>query len=262
MTETEQWCDEVAALMKLDSPAGRGATAVDELGLTEAHADELIRLAMHWADDEYDFATYQYGPIWAWRALGELRCRRAVGPLIKLAEGSDRREDDDFSLGELPMVFAHIGPETLPPLERLLKTGRRRAGMLAAEALEALVMQHPQTRKAAVSALQAALEDAQPKDSALNAVVAWKLIDLRAVEAAETIERAFSRNAVDCGYQGGWEDARRELGVEGLGLPQPARPKNSLRDLQEQFRGLPLPARTQDDRRKRKLLKKLGKRKR
>ena len=44
------------------------------------------------------------------------------------------------------------------------------------------------------------------------------LVDLEAVESAETIERAFVANVVDPTVAGDWGDVRRELGVQGLGI--------------------------------------------
>jgi hypothetical protein len=63
----------------------------------------------------------------------------------------------------------------------------------------------------------------------LNGSLVGQLNRLKAVEAAELIERAFAANRVDeslCGY---WGAIRENLGVSGLGLapdepPRPPRP--------------------------------------
>jgi hypothetical protein len=65
-----------------------------------------------------------------------------------------------------------------------------------------------------------------------NTTLLTELVDLRAVEAAEPIERAFAGNLLDVGMMGNWEEVRRRLGVEGLGLMMPEYPHNSL----EEFR--------------------------
>jgi hypothetical protein len=44
------------------------------------------------------------------------------------------------------------------------------------------------------------------------------LLNLKAVESAEIIERAFAADTVDETVVGDWGVARRELGVRGLGL--------------------------------------------
>lgn len=56
-------------------------------------------------------------------------------------------------------------------------------------------------------------------------------VELKAREAAGYIEQAFSQNRIDCGFLGDWEKVRKELGVEGTGLPMPPKPYNSLTDL-------------------------------
>jgi hypothetical protein len=58
------------------------------------------------------------------------------------------------------------------------------------------------------------------------------LVELRAFEAAEDIERAFANDCLDVGMIGDWETVRRKLGVQGLGLEMPKHPHNSI----EQFR--------------------------
>lgn len=54
-------------------------------------------------------------------------------------------------------------------------------------------------------------------------VIDWKLKGF-----GELLERAFSSNRIDCGMAGDWDAVRQMLGVEGLGLPMPERPYNSM----------------------------------
>jgi hypothetical protein len=61
------------------------------------------------------------------------------------------------------------------------------------------------------------------------------LVGLRAVEAAEPIERAFAGNVLDVGMIGDWEEVRRRLGVEGLGLMMPENPHNSIEEFRRQM---------------------------
>ncbi len=58
---------------------------------------------------------------------------------------------------------------------------------------------------------------------------------MHAAQAAEPIERAFARNLLDVGMMGNWEDVRRQLGVEGLGLAMPETPHNSFEGLHGQL---------------------------
>ena len=61
------------------------------------------------------------------------------------------------------------------------------------------------------------------------------LVELRATQAAEPIERAFASNLLDVGMMGTWEDVRRELGVQGLGLKMPENPHNSVERLRSRM---------------------------
>ena len=63
----------------------------------------------------------------------------------------------------------------------------------------------------------------------MNGFLVSQLTRLKAVEAAETIERAFAANRVEDEIAGYWGTVRRELGVPGMGLapdepPRPPRP--------------------------------------
>ena len=59
-------------------------------------------------------------------------------------------------------------------------------------------------------------------------VIDWKLDAF-----SESIERAFSSNRIDCGMAGQWDEVRRMLHVEGLGLPMPEKPFNSMDDFRK-----------------------------
>ncbi len=52
----------------------------------------------------------------------------------------------------------------------------------------------------------------------LNGFLVGDLVTLKAVEVAETIERAFAANVIDPTVVGDWQDIREELGVPGLGI--------------------------------------------
>ena len=69
-----------------------------------------------------------------------------------------------------------------------------------------------------MEALTGQLAGHEPELYSLNAFLVAYLVDLKAVESAEVIERAFAAGLVDetiCGHS---TAIRQELGVEGLGL--------------------------------------------
>jgi hypothetical protein len=82
----------------------------------------------------------------------------------------------------------------------------------------------------------------EPGVYSLNGFLIGYLADLKAVESAEVIERAYVAGVVDemvCGY---WAEIRKELGVEGLGLA-PDREGSSFGSLmpRPRFPYMPLP---------------------
>jgi hypothetical protein len=162
-----------------------------------------------------------------------LKVETAVEPLIELLRELDDDEYDDWAAEELPHVLGKIGPAAIDPLTQLAKD--RQAMELvrstAACGLRRVADYHPETRDVVVARLAEMMASARVGEIDLNSTLLVELVELRAVEAAEPIERAFAGNLVDVGMMGDWEEVRRELGVKGLGLPMPPRPYNSLEEV-------------------------------
>ena len=114
----------------------------------------------------------------------------------------------------------------MPPIVRSEDTR-----LVAARGLGEIAKRNPDTFAETAPILAELLARHEPDRFRLNSVYLSELVELKAVEFAETIERAFSAGVVDEGYIGNWEQVRQELGVRGLGLPQPKQPYNSVGDL-------------------------------
>ncbi len=167
-----------------------------ELGLGPEHIPDLLRML---ADNElFDPELLKEGaekpegwaPHHAMRALGQLRDVAAVEPLLSQ---SDRLLDYNEGLGEwgieeLPEVFGLIGPAAIPA--------------------------HPEAREESVTALTRQLESAQENDPRLNSFIIDNLINLKAVEAAPVIERAFATDSVDMDIVGDWDDVQSAFGLK------------------------------------------------
>jgi hypothetical protein len=202
---------------------------VAELGLTREHVPGLIRIAQEWlawekwpgADDK---DVSPYAPIHAWRALGQLGAAEAIGPLLGMLDRMHTR-GDDWYLSEFPEVFALIGPVTMESLEEVLHDPKHKeySRVCMASSLKRIAELHPQTRGAVIEHLVRELSNNDPGLSDLNGLVICDLMDLKATEAAEPIERAFAENCISTMICGDWEEVREALGVEGLGLV-PERP--------------------------------------
>jgi hypothetical protein len=186
-----------------------------DLGLGPEHVPELVRMLRDRELNDGDPESAEvWAPVHAWRALGQLRAAEAVGPLLEALQESEDR-DDDWGLEELPEVFARLGPSVVPALGGFLADPDRglssRWGV--AGALERIAREHPEARDECVRLLTRQLEQARVNDPVLNGVLIGFLCDLKVVEAAPLMERAFAAGMVDESIGGGWEHARYDLGL-------------------------------------------------
>lgn len=182
-----------------------GFTAEEQPDLLEIMGDRALREA------EYDSPQY-WAPFHSARCLGQLQPKAAVQPLLLLLE---RRSEDDWTLGDLPKVFAAIGPEALEHLERYANDASRPlyCRMSAAEGIEKIGIQHQATRHACVAALTELLSAFDREDPSFNAIIAGGLVELQAVEAAPLIQAAFEAERMDIRHLGDWQDVQVELGL-------------------------------------------------
>jgi uncharacterized protein DUF1186 len=184
-----------------------------QLGLGPEHIADLIRMAtdpqLNRADEDNQAV---WAPIHAWRALGQLRAAEAVEPLLSL---HDTLEDKDWILQELPAVYGLIGSPAVPALSAYLADPEHDlwSRVAAANGLAKIGQRHPEARAAAIAAISSVLERHAEHDEALNGSLVSDLIDLMAVEAAPTIERAFADDDVDTMVAGDWEDVQIALGL-------------------------------------------------
>jgi len=196
---------------------------VAQLALTAADVPELLAIARQWAEpfdwpeDENDVSGY--APVHAWRGLAQLRATAAIGLLLEMMDPLDK-DGDDWYLEEFPHAFAWIGPASLAPLRDYLADERHGTypRIAASGGLRELAKRHEQLRGEVVKALCDILARFETTDETVNAFVVSDLLDLKATEASELIERAHAADAVDTMVCGNWETVRKELGVEGLGL--------------------------------------------
>jgi hypothetical protein len=185
--------------------------------LTAEHIPALIALATEWVEDRPDDDTL-FGPVHAWRALGQLRAVEAVQPLLDMQDELDE-VGDDWYLEEFDHVFGLIGPPAIEPLAAYLadESHGEFPRVKAASGLQEIARRFPETRERVVALLSGAL--ARHQDATfLNGSLVAELLDLKAVESAEVIERAFAANVIDPTIAGDWDYVRQELGVPGLGI--------------------------------------------
>jgi hypothetical protein len=186
---------------------------VARFGLTVEHVPDLIRMA---TDPELNLGDPKSDGVWAplhaWRALGQLRAEAAVEPLLRLL--TDEESDDDWAYEELPDVLGMIGPAALPALETALSdvSVDTYARAAVARAFVRIAADYPATRERSVELLSRELErPGNPPE--LCGFILGSLLDLKAVEAAPVIERAFAAGRIDESIAGDWPEAQYELGL-------------------------------------------------
>ncbi|MBL7039230.1 MAG: hypothetical protein ISR77_11410 [Pirellulaceae bacterium] len=199
---------------------------VAEFGLCPAHIPALIEIARQWADrGEWPKDDTLYAPVHAWRALGQLGAVEAVEPLLAMQNSLDE-VGDDWYLEEFHDVFGLIGPAAVPAMAAYLTDGSNSefGRVSSANGLCEIGKRHPETHQQVVELLATQLARREPDVYSLNGLLVGYLVDLKAVESAEVIERAFAAGVVDETICGDWPEIRQELAVSELGLV-PERPK-------------------------------------
>jgi hypothetical protein len=204
----------VDQLLKLGDPAKVKGGTVDyvALGIGPQHVADLIRLVK-------DTELYEKEPEWAahihaWRALGQLRAREAIEPLLDVvAANAEADAWSDWILEEVPEVLGGFGPEVIAPAVARIDRQKARATQDLASVLEEVAKQHPEARAEVISHLRRLLETAATNDPTLNAFLISNLIDLKATEAWLSIETAYATGNVDASIQGGLAEAKFYMGL-------------------------------------------------
>ncbi|MEL6910527.1 MAG: hypothetical protein AAFR62_11515 [Cyanobacteria bacterium J06629_2] len=151
-------------------------------------------------------------PVHAWRALGQLKALEALKPILGLLAN----RDDDWISGDFPTLCTLIGLEAIPLLKEFLADAANDlyARIDAAQGLEAISHEYPETRESSVAAIVGELDKFRANDPTFNALLICLLIDLEAVETIKTIEQAFKANRVDVFVTGHWADIQVEFGLK------------------------------------------------
>ena len=215
----------VSRLLTLGDPFGlQGETNFAALGLSQRDIPEIMRLATDARLLDNDTATADvWGPIHAWRALGQLHAAEAVEPLLGLLHRIDDN-DDDWVSEELLDVIPQIGAQCVPAVAAYLAdpTHGPFARMTAAEILRKTAERYPDKRAECVAILSKQLESFATTNNDVNAMVIWQLVDLKATEAVPVMEQAFAADAVSKEMVGDWEEVQIALGLkQERDTPQP-----------------------------------------
>ncbi len=214
-SSTTPEADPIARLLNIGEPRYSRDFAWPDyrsFGISFQHISALIQIATDTSlihlPDESD--PRGWGPIHAWRALGQLQAQEAVQPLLRLLH---EVRDNDWVIEEMPDVFALIGPAAFPALEEYLRDTSFPAysRLVAATSLMQMALSHPEVREPCVEVLAEQLALFEQNIPGVNSVLIANLVELRAVEKADLIQKVFTEGEVDRFLVGDWRDIRNRL---------------------------------------------------
>lgn len=185
----------------------------DGFGL--GHVPDLIRILEDNELAEWDSdAPEAWAQCHAWRILGQLRAVQAIVPLLNLLRYVDER-DDDWVRDEVPVILAFIGADSLQPAADFLADTKNGlwSRIAAVATIEAIGNDYAEARSRCVQIVSQQLEQFAEQDEILNASLVDCLVELKAVEAAPLMERAFAAGYVDLTLRGDWEEIQIDLGL-------------------------------------------------
>ena len=197
------------------------------LGFGPEHIPDLVRMAKdetlrykYFDDDAYpDFNEDEHpeywAPIHAIHTLGALHAVSASESLLPLFDDATKFSDEWMS-EDLPDVYSMFGPEAIPSLASYIAESGHAEDAIeyAIEALKRIAASHPDAREEVGAILTKQLEHFAEQSNELNASLIAGLSDLKVVEAAPLIERAFAADKVDIVYIGDWDEVQVLLGLQ------------------------------------------------
>ena len=207
----------VFKLLELGDPTSIGDWSIyNDLGITIEHLDELSQMAIDVDVLNSPTDDFWAGPIHAWRMLSQLGTEKAIAPLIRALQEMSQ-ELWDWVGEEFPTAFTNIGPSAIPALADLI--GNREAvddsRQIAVYCITAIYQKYPDIRADAIAVLTKQLEDFENNDPDLNgALVSDLVVDFRAIESIDVIERAFDADCVNEAFMGDWGEVQVELGLK------------------------------------------------
>jgi hypothetical protein len=200
MTDTSE---PIAHLLKLADPWAHDFDYA-KMGFTAEHIPQLIEMAINPAPYASEKERHMWSVVHAWRVLGYLKALEAVEPLLGILE---LLPSIDYA-NDLEEVFTAMGAETLPLLEKYIQqphTDEMKA-MTALDAVANIAETYPEARAEAIRIITDKLSRFAENPPEINGLIVGNLLDIEAVEAIDTIRKAFQAKRVDTSIVGNLGD--------------------------------------------------------
>ncbi len=159
--------------------------------------------------------------------------REAIDDIVDFVEWQISHSDhDDYLWDSIVEVLALFGSEGITSLLELAVLGSRSENVRSVliNAVFHWGKCHKVVPASVESLIAQGLNNASKNPVQVNTDLMMLVVELKLEGFGEVIERAFSLDRIDCGMAGDWEEVRHLLHVEGLNLPMPEKPFNSLDD--------------------------------
>lgn len=176
-----------------------------EFNFRQAHVPELIRLATDMQVRFGDFGQdYIWGPVHAWRVLGQMGAVEAAEPLTKLFGFPD-----PTAMMELPAVYGLIGEKAIPALHKVLTADTWFPPRVLAVRclLEVGNDADWQIRLLIESILIEQLKQYRANPKELNGILAQSLMSIGSEAGSPVIDEALASGRVDERFLEDWDDA-------------------------------------------------------
>ena len=187
-------------------------SAFKNLNLNSSHIPLLIKML---SDERLNDASSESNEVWAplhaWRILGQLKAKEAIGPMISLFE---ILKDDDWFNEEIPIIFGKIGKDALPDLEKYLQNPDNNyfPKIICAKSIKEIGL--AENSKTCVQILKKQLRNYDMNHPTLNAFLILYIIDLKGNIPFSLIENSFLDEAVDETVMGTLEDVEARYSGE------------------------------------------------
>ena len=198
-----------------------------------------VQASSELTDDEYDSIFVENDAvrlgIEAAKLLAYVNTIDAIPTILSFLHWLHQSGEEDACTDYGPDIILGLGSAAAIPLLRhvVQPGGNESVKCTVVEGIKALGERDSSIQNTLTFLIIQGLSEENEFSPILNSDLMMLAIDWQLVDAAEAIERAFAGNRIDCGTAGDWNQVRKLLHVQGLGLPMPAEPFNSLKNFRQ-----------------------------
>lgn len=184
---------------------------VGHYNLGEIDVPVLIDLARE-GNADFSNPSERSAPVHACRALGQLGDSAADKALVQLLDD----DENDWLIESAQVALGMLGPRSLAVLKQYFDDPETSIGsqLRALEGISTIAQQHPQLRNECVQILTQTLSNCDQHEPDVNGFLIYYLVEMKATESAQVIEKAWHSGHVNQEINESWEAVQAELGID------------------------------------------------